>query len=179
MIHRELYMRVLLFWSSVFLIANLFSAGAAFANSPAHNKKEMRCLAQNIYFEARGEPAIGQMAIGLVTMHRVKSRRYPNNICGVVWQRKQFSWTHDGKSDRPRDRRAWKHALRIADFIYNKYWTLPEQTRGALDIINGALHYYAPGLADPYWAKVKIVTREIGGHIFLREKSRQERRKNT
>ncbi len=112
-------------------------------------------------------------------MHRVKSRRYPNTICNVVWQRRQFSWTHDGRSDRPTDRRAWKRAQLIADFIVNKYWTLPTQSRSAIDITNGALHYYAPGLANPYWAKVKIVTREIGGHVFLREMSRRERRENT
>ncbi len=171
-------MRVLLFWSLVFFISSLFSAGTAVAKTPA-SKKEMRCLAQNVYFEARGESADGQLAVALVTMHRVKSRRYPNTICNVVWQRRQFSWTHDGRSDRPTDRRAWKRAQQIADFIVNKYWTLPAQSRDAIDITNGALHYYAPGLANPYWAKVKIVTREIGGHVFLREMSRRERRENT
>lgn len=172
-------MRVLLFWSLVFFITNLFSASVAFAKSPVSKKKELQCLSQNVYFEARGEPADGQLAVALVTMHRVKSRRYPNTICDVVWQRRQFSWTHDGKSDRPTDRRAWKRAQQIADFIYNKYWTLPAQSRGALDITKGALHYYAPSLANPYWAKVKIVTLEIGGHVFLREMSRRERRENT
>lgn len=171
-------MRVLLFWSLVFFLANLFSAGAAFAKSPISKKKEQQCLAQNIYFEARGEPAAGQLAIALVTMNRVNSKRYPNNFCGVVWQRKQFSWTHDGKSDRPRDRRAWKRAQQIADFVYNRYSTLSDKLRGIIDLTNGALHYYAPDLANPYWAKVKIVTREIGGHIFLREMSRRERRKH-
>ncbi len=171
-------MRVLLFWSLIFFVSSLFSASNAFAKSPA-SKKELRCLAQNVYFEARGESADGQLAVALVTMHRVKSRRYPNTICNVVWQRRQFSWTHDGRSDRPTDRRAWKRAQQIADFILNKYSTLPAQSRGAIDITNGALHYYAPGLANPYWAKVKIVTREIGGHVFLREMSRRERRENT
>ena len=171
-------MRVMLFWSLIFFISSLFSAGNAFAKAPA-SKKELRCLTQNVYFEARGESADGQLAVALVTMHRVKSRRYPNTICNVVWQRRQFSWTHDGRSDRPTDRRAWKRAQLIADFIVNKYWTLPAQSRSAIDITNGALHYYAPGLANPYWAKVKIVTREIGGHVFLREMSRRERRENT
>ena len=170
-------MRVLIYWSLVFFLANLFSAGTAFAKSPKSKIKEQRCLAQNVYFEARGEPAAGQLAIALVTMHRVNSKRYPNNFCDVVWQRRQFSWTHDGKSDRPRDRRAWKRAQKIADFIFNRYSNLPDQLRGTIDITNGALHYYAPDLANPYWAKVKIVTREIGGHVFLREMSRLERRK--
>ena len=170
-------MRALFFWSLLFFLANVFSAGTAFAKSPSSKNKERMCLAQNVYFEARGEPAAGQLAIALVTMHRVNSKRYPNNYCDVVWQRRQFSWTHDGKSDRPQDRRAWKSAQKIADFIYNKYSTLPEKLREIIDITNGALHYYAPDLANPYWAKVKIVTREIGGHVFLREMSRREKKK--
>jgi spore germination cell wall hydrolase CwlJ-like protein len=158
-------MRALFFWSLVFY-ANLLAISPSFAKSPV--AKELRCLAQNIYFEARGEANVGQLAVALVTMNRVKSKRYPNSVCRVVWQRRQFSWTHDGKSDRPTDRRAWQTAQRIAYFAYEKYGKLPEKARKALDITHGALHYYAPRLADPYWAKLQVVTRAIGGHIFLR-----------
>lgn len=173
-------MRVLLVWSLMFFLFNIVTASPSFAKSPSDKKKrELYCLAQNIYFEAQGEPAGGQLAVALVTMHRVKSHRFPNSICGVVWQHRQFSWTHDGKSDRPRDRRAWGRARQIAKFIYEKYWKLPEVSRIALDITNGALHYYAPGLANPYWAKVKVITREIGGHVFLREKYRRKLRENS
>lgn len=149
------------------------AAGQAVAQTIANNKveEELRCLALNIYFEARGEPADGQYAVGLVTMNRMESPRYPNTVCSVVWQPRQFSWTHDGKSDRPTDKRAWKRALHIADFIYHKYRSLPEQARATLDRTKGALHYYAPKLADPYWAKVKQVTYTAGGHIFLRKRS--------
>ncbi len=129
--------------------------------------KSLRCLAQNIYFEARGESIHGQLAVALVTMNRVRSPRYPNDVCRVVWQRRQFSWTHDGKSDRPRDKAAWRQALQIADFVYNKYTKLPEKVRRAVDITNGALYYYAPKLAQPYWARHKQVTARIGGHVFL------------
>ena len=172
-------MRVLLFWSLVFFVVSMLASSPIHAKSPSEMKKELRCLAQNVYFEAQGEPSSGQLAVALVTMNRVKSKRYPSTVCGVVWQRRQFSWTHDGKSDRPRDRRAWGHARQIANFIYHKYFNLPERSRAALDITNGALHYYAPGLANPYWAKVKVVTREIGGHVFLRERLRREQRENS
>ena len=172
-------MRVLLFWSLPIFLVSVLTTSPSFAKSPSDKKQELQCLAQNVYFEARGEPASGQLAVALVTMHRVKSRHFPNTVCGVVWQRRQFSWTHDGKSDHPRDRRAWKRARQVAEFIYNKYWKLPERSRNALDITHGALHYYAPDLAKPYWAKVKIKTREIGGHVFLREKFRREIRENS
>ena len=174
-------MQTLLFRSLVFFITGLLTASPSFAKSPSEEKrkKELFCLAQNIYFEAQGEPAGGQLAVALVTMNRVKSKRYPGTVCGVVWQHRQFSWTHDGKSDHPSDRRAWSRARQIASFMLNKYFTLPERSRKALDITNGAKHYYAPLLANPYWAKVKVVTREIGGHVFLREKFRGETIENS
>ncbi len=133
--------------------------------------KELRCLALNIYFEARSEPIDGQLAVAFVTINRMEDRRYPKTLCGVVWQKRQFSWTHDGKSDRPHEQRAWKQAQMIAHFIFTKYLALPERVRRIMDRTNGALHYYAPELADPYWAKAKEVTFAIGGHVFLVERS--------
>ena len=133
--------------------------------------REMRCLALNIYFEARSEPTDGQLAVAFVTMNRVESRRYPDTICRVVWQKRQFSWTHDGKSDRPREQYAWKRAQMIARFIFTKYTALPEKVRRTMDRTNGALHYYAPKLANPYWARAKEVTFSVGGHVFLAERS--------
>ena len=156
----------------VFLFLTLF-ATSIFASSPLtkKSKKELNCLAQNIYFEARGETSTGQLAVAMVTMNRVRSKRFPNTVCSVVWQKRQFSWTHDGKSDRPTDKKAWKLAQQIAEFVYNKYDVYKNLSNGALDITRGALHYYAPKLADPTWAQSKEVTRQIGGHLFLAESS--------
>ncbi len=133
--------------------------------------KELRCLALNIYFEARSEPTDGQFAVAFVTMNRVQSRRFPATVCGVVWQRRQFSWTHDGKSDKPREQRAWARAQQVARFVYRVYKHLPYRVQRRLDRTNGALHYYAPRLADPYWARAKEITLEVGGHVFLGERS--------
>jgi len=135
------------------------------------DKKQLYCLSQNVYFEARGEKTVGQLAVAMVTMNRVFSKRFPNSICKVVWQRKQFSWTHDGKSDRPKDKKAWKLAQQIAKFVYKKYGSYKQMSNGALDLTKGALHYYAPDLAAPKWAQSKQVTRQIGGHLFLKENS--------
>lgn len=160
-----------------FLVAALLSSTYASSSLADDAKpkqlasKETRCLALNVYFEARGEATEGQLAVAMVTMNRVKSRHYPDSVCGVVWQRKQFSWTHDGKSDRPTDTYAWKLAQKIARFAYQRYGKLTERTRKALDLTKGALHYYAPQLTLPYWAKAHSVTREIGGHIFMTGRS--------
>ena len=156
----------------ILTLLSFFSLSAAVAQPMSKaQKKELNCLAQNVYFEARGEKPVGQLAVAMVTMNRVESRRFPNSVCNVVWQRRQFSWTHDGKSDRPTDKKAWMLAKQIANFIYNKYTDYSAISNGALDLTQGALHYYAPDLADPYWAESKDVTRKIGGHLFLAERS--------
>ena len=156
------------------LLLSFFALDAAASSTKTDLKKdqrELRCLTQNIFFEARGERTAGQLAVAMVTMNRVQSKRFPSTVCGVVWQKRQFSWTHDGKSDNPAnnpsDNKSWKQAKQIAEFIYYKYDTLKARSNGALDLTRGALHYYAPKMADPIWAKSKEVSRQIGGHVFL------------
>ena len=154
----------------VLLIATSFAANAT-GKLSKEEREQLYCLSQNVYFEARGENTAGQLAVAMVTMNRVFSKRFPSSICKVVWQRKQFSWTHDGKSDRPVDKKAWRLAKQISKFVFNKYGAYKTMSNGALDLTRGALHYYAPDLADPRWADSKQVTRQIGGHLFLKENS--------
>ena len=126
------------------------------------NMKEVYCGATNIYYESRGEPDFGQLAVTLVVLNRVKDERFPNTICEVVWQPKQFSWTHDGKSDMPK---LESESNRQA-FLKAVYIVLIAQD--ANDITNGALWYYAHGRIDPpQWTSDKVVTAIIGGHTFL------------
>jgi len=156
----------------IFVMTAIASLNAhASGKMSKEERKQLYCLSQNVYFEARGEQTAGQLAVAMVTMNRVYSKRFPNSICKVVWQRKQFSWTHDGKSDRPVDKKAWKLAKQIANFVYKKYDRYKVMSNGALDLTRGALHYYAPDLANPKWADSKQVTRQIGGHLFLKENS--------
>ncbi|NOY62178.1 MAG: cell wall hydrolase [Gammaproteobacteria bacterium] len=151
------------------LLALIPTTGSASSTASTSAERDLHCLALNIYHEARGESKEGQMAIATVTMNRLSHNKYPDTICQVVWQYRQFSWTHDGRSDDPDDVAAWQTAQKIAHFIYNNYPRLVEITKGRADITNGALYYYAPKLADPYWAKHKVVTRTIGDHIFLKD----------
>ncbi len=79
----------------------LIAVMATFGTSTAQlNPDEVFCLAQNIYFEASVEHRVGKSAVAHVTLNRVDSPRYPDSVCEVVWQDRQFSWTQDGKSDR-------------------------------------------------------------------------------
>ena len=131
------------------------------------DQQEFICLAKNIYFEARGEEIAGQYAVGLVTLNRVRSKRFPNNICDVVYQARywnnhpvrnkcHFSWYCDGKSDRPREKDHWQLAQEIAEtlLLFN-----------IEDITKGATHYHAKEVL-PHWAKQLKIKTIIGNHIF-------------
>ena len=111
------------------------------------------CLAQNIYYEARGSSRADQMAVSDVVLNRVKDSRYPNTICEVVYQGKQrpswkdptkmvmvrnmcqFSWYCDGKKDQPPEGDAWRNAQMVA---YEMYYLYKDA-----NITNGATHYHA------------------------------------
>lgn len=149
------------------LFASTLITGSVWAKDNKKDASEIYCLAQNIYFEARGEPINGQFAVAAVTMNRVASSKYPNTVCKVVWQRRQFSWTHDGKSDKPRDKRAWRQAQQLAKMVYSKYFDVQEKTKGAWDLTKGALHYYAPSLVKPHWAVEADASAVIGKHVFV------------
>lgn len=149
------------------LVSSSFLLSLAQASALVKMDKETQCLALNIYYEARGEPLNGQFAVAAVTMNRVKSYKYPNTVCAVVWQRRQFSWTHDGKSDKPTEKRAWIKAQSLAKLVYSKYLTFQAENNGAWDITLGALHYYSSTISTPYWAKEKDVSAYIGRHKFI------------
>ena len=134
-------------------------------------EKEIHCLAENIYFEARSESTAGRMAVALVTLNRVKDKRFPNTICGVVKQTKyypsgridlhscQFSWYCDGMSDTPRDRNCWDDALLIAEVMI---------TYDAIDVTDGALWYHSRKV-KPDWSMVYVKTVSIDNHIFYKD----------
>ena len=119
------------------------------------------CLALNIYFEARSEKPMGQLAVAEVTLNRVTSSRYPDTVCEVVWQRKQFSWTHDGKSDKPKDARAWDMAVRAAK--------LAMKHRDVVIVGNEVTHYHAD-YVKPYWTTAYERVAKVGTHIFYKAK---------
>ena len=149
---------------TMFLGAEL--AHQSFASVPqAYEPRAEQCLALNVYWEARSESELGQKAVAAVTLNRVKSEAFPNDICSVVRQggerrhRCQFSWWCDGKKDTPTDMTAWEEAVRVAQA------TLDEQ---AEDPTHGALFYHAT-YVQPDWAQRMTKTRKIGRHIFFKD----------
>jgi len=128
---------------------------AIFADTSADEKT---CLAQNIYFESRGESDVGQEFVAWVTLNRVLSNDFPNTICDVVWQPSQFSWTHDDKSDTPKDAAALATAQAIADEVLAAYGVDRDPTEGAT-------YFHATGVKPDWRVRFDRVV-QIDGHIF-------------
>lgn len=127
--------------------------------------KAEQCLAEAIYFEARGEPKEGQYAVAQVVMNRVRSGYYPADVCGVVYQNAhrrnacQFSFACDRIPDRVTNKYAWNVATAIArDVTRNGAW-LPE--------VGDSTHYHAT-YVRPNWIRDMVKEDKIGRHIFYR-----------
>ena len=162
------------------LIAGLFAFPMATSSDfPKHlfdSEQELNCLALNMYHEARGEGTAGILAVSYVVLNRVNDSRFPDTICGVVKQghhiktkegtsqpiknKCQFSWYCDGKSDQPKNKRAYDRLV-----SFSKYILSPDTTQ--IDITDGALFYHAE-YVSPSWSKTKQKTAKIGVHIFYR-----------
>ena len=129
----------------------------------------LMCLAFNIYFEARSEPIQGQIAVAEVTLNRVASKHYPNDICGVVLQDNsenyKFSWWCDGKSDYPREENSLRTSKALAQLML-------EEGDYISVIGSKATHYHSVDV-HPYWADELKRIRRIGKHIFYK-KSKDE-----
>ncbi|GAB4530384.1 MAG: cell wall hydrolase [Roseibium sp.] len=128
-------------------------------------KKEQRCLAEAIYFEARGESEDGQVAVAQVVLNRVKNPAYPDTICGVVYQNRhkrnrcQFSFACDGIKDRIASPAAWSTAQRLAkEVLDGKRYS---------KMVDASTHYHAT-YVNPRWAKAMAKRGQVGLHIFYK-----------
>jgi len=127
---------------------------------------EENCLARAVYFEARSESELGQVAVAKVILNRVKDPEYPNTICGVVYQGSgrrnscQFSFACDGLPDDVRSATAWANAKRIAKM------TIAGDAKVAA--LTTATNYHAD-YVKPKWAKSMKRLVKIGRHIFYED----------
>jgi len=119
--------------------------------------QQLGCLAMNIYHEGRGESAKGRAAIASVTMNRVRSDRYPDTVCEVVWQRKQFSWTNVAPRHHAiADAKAWFQALLVARLFLD----------GAQSsLVGDAMHYHSIHV-QPSWQDDTKLVALVGDHVF-------------
>ena len=130
---------------------------------PKDSARQMRCLGEAIYFEARSEPEAGQAAVAQVVLNRVRSGIFPTNVCAVVYQDRnhpfacQFSFACEGKSLRIEEPAAWASATRIAQAVVSGANYNPKLVE--------ALNYHA-NYVYPFWAPSLRRVDRIGAHIF-------------
>jgi spore germination cell wall hydrolase CwlJ-like protein len=119
--------------------------------------REMECLANAVYFEARSEPIEGQLAVAEVVLNRASSGRYPTDLCAVITQKAQFSFIQRGRFPSPdRESQAWKKAVAIASIARQKL---------AGNLPSSVLWYHAT-YVSPSWGKRLTRQTQIGLHIF-------------
>lgn len=133
-------------------------------------KKQVDCLAQNIYFEAGREPYEGKVGVAMVTLHRVNAGPWPNTVCGVVREKNasvcQFSWWCEVKNKQKalsgkythQERKLYSKAQEVALHVYMNYDYLKKH-----DVTKGSYFYHAK-YVSPGWKYKK--TTELGQHIF-------------
>lgn len=125
------------------------------------------CMSLNLYFEARGEEVQGQIAVAEVTLNRVASPAFPDDICGVVLQENEngcaYSWWCDGLSDKMADKNSMKRAKAIAELMIleGEYISVVGEE---------ATHYHATTIDPPYWAEDMEETARVGNHVFYKER---------
>jgi len=112
------------------------------------------CLATAIYCEARGENLMGQRAVAQVVINRVEDPRWPDTVCSVVWEPKQFSFTHDGKSEKMYEAEARETAMQVAE----------EALQG--NGLNITSTHYHSNKVMPYWKTHYKLDGRVDNHYF-------------
>lgn len=128
---------------------------------------DLRCLAENVYFEARGEPLEGQYAVAEVTLNRTQAPNFPHTVCEVVHEARwdpgrrrfvaDFSWTQLGTLSAD-DGPAWRQAMVVAIAEYDDLHD---------SVVPGALFYHSTSV-HPAWSRARKVVATIGNHVFYR-----------
>ncbi len=133
-----------------------------------HASSERECLAQAIYHEARGETATGQMAVANVIVNRARSNKFPNSLCGVIYQNAdkgrykcQFTFACDGRDDTPGERRAWVASVDLAKRVYAEFATGEE-----IGVLPSSALYYHTTAVRPAWANTFSRVAAVDSHIF-------------
>lgn len=122
------------------------------------NRQEFLCLALAIFHETHGQPLSGMAAVGHVIKNRTQNGKFDSTICGVVWQRNQFTWTSwPVGAIIPKDRKSWVIAQQVALTVLD----------ATSDPTRGATYFYNRKTDNPRWAHRGRQTLISGPHIFV------------
>jgi N-acetylmuramoyl-L-alanine amidase len=120
--------------------------------------RDRACLAEAVYFEARGTGTVGQAAVAHVVLNRAQSGEFPDSVCAVIADRCQFSYRCNGRSNELSNARARDEALRVAAQVL----------AGAADPTNGALFFHAAQARATGWFRSRPRVGQFGGNVFYR-----------
>jgi spore germination cell wall hydrolase CwlJ-like protein len=134
------------------------SLSAAVAAHETHDTAdaELKCLAVGVYYESKGEPLTGQLAVAEVLLNRTRSGRFPKSICSVLTQRGQFSFIRRGNIPTPPANAHWRKAVAVAKIAQKDLWDSPAEN---------ALFFHSR-YVKPSWARARVAS--IGNHVFYR-----------
>lgn len=132
------------------------AAAVAAQDMPAAVEPDLTCMAGAIYFEAKGEPLSGQLAVAEVILNRAKSGRFPKSVCSVITQRGQFSFVRGGRIPAVGANHMYRTAMAVAQVAMADKWDSPA---------SNALYFHARRVS-PGWRMTKVAA--IGNHIFYR-----------
>ena len=133
---------------------------------------QTKCLAEAVYFEARGENLVGQLAVAEVILNRVDSKNFPNTVCEVISEGAnrlnscQFSYNCDGKPEHIKEKKSYNRIIKVSEILYN----------GAARLLTGGALFFHASEVSPAWSKKFKKTGEFGGHIFYRIEQRVARK---
>ncbi|MEO5867324.1 MAG: cell wall hydrolase, partial [Sphingomonas sp.] len=131
-------------------------AAVAAQRDASATSDELTCLAGAIYFESKGEPLNGQLAVAKVILNRTKSGRFPKSVCSVVTQPGQFSFVRGGHVPAIANNAASRTALAVARVAMSDGWDSPAA---------GAMYFHARRVS-PGWHRVQVAA--IGNQVFYR-----------
>lgn len=131
------------------------SAAVAAHEVPTVSDDEINCLAAGVYYEAKGEPLAGQLAVADVIINRTKSGRFPKSVCSVIKQPGQFSFVRGGKLPTPPANAQWRKALAVAQVAQKDLWDSPA---------GNALYFHARQVKG--FGRDRVAA--VGNHIFYR-----------
>lgn len=154
--------------SIMLMYSNMLSAGLSpqfpnvkYQSLTKYAQEQVKCLAENIYFESVNESNKGKLAVAFVTLNRTRHKDFPESVCDVVKQKRknvcQFSWVCLVKNKTPKDKEMYSKILDMASMIYVNYDKIVDPTSGAL--------YYHADYVKPKWNNMSYTT-TIGKHIF-------------
>ena len=124
----------------------------------------IECLAVNLYHESRSESDFANIAINTVVFNRVNDKRFPDTICGVIFQKSQFSWTGNGLSDTIKDKAQYERLYRLSESTLLNRDFIIKYSEG--------INHYHTTTSHPYWSNSRgmVFINQVDNHNFYKWK---------